>query len=106
MRATVAAFAAKELAPHVAGWYEDGTLPEDLGPKLGALGLLGMHLEGYGCAGMSATAYGVACRELDMPLGPAMELDAMTQALLMTTYDHAEFHAAFNDKRPPEWTGR
>ena len=35
-------------------------------------------------------------RELDMPLGPAMELDAMTQALLMTSDDHAEFHAAFN----------
>jgi enoyl-CoA hydratase/carnithine racemase len=45
-------------------------------------------------------------RELDMPLGSAMELDAMTQALLMTTSDHAEFHAAFNEKRPPEWTGR
>jgi enoyl-CoA hydratase/carnithine racemase len=45
-------------------------------------------------------------RELDMPIGPAMELDAMTQALLMTTADHAEFHAAFNAKRKPEWKGR
>ena len=45
-------------------------------------------------------------RELDMPLGAAMELDAMTQALLMTTQDHAEFHAAYNEKRPPEWKGR
>ena len=45
-------------------------------------------------------------RELDMPIGAAMELDAMTQALLMTTDDHAEFHAAFNDRRPPEWKGR
>lgn len=45
-------------------------------------------------------------RELDMPLGSSMELDAMTQALLMTTHDHSEFHAAFNAKRPPEWTGR
>jgi enoyl-CoA hydratase/carnithine racemase len=45
-------------------------------------------------------------RELDMPIGSAMELDAMTQALLMTTADHAEFHAAFNEKRPPEWSGR
>ena len=44
-------------------------------------------------------------RELDMPLGAAMELDAMTQALLMTTDDHAEFHAAFNDRRPPQWKG-
>lgn len=44
-------------------------------------------------------------RELDMPLAAAMELDAMTQALLMTTHDHAEFHAAFNEKRTPDWTG-
>ncbi|HET6867508.1 MAG TPA: enoyl-CoA hydratase-related protein, partial [Solirubrobacteraceae bacterium] len=44
-------------------------------------------------------------RELDMPIGAAMELDAMTQALLMTTDDHAEFHAAFNERRPPNWTG-
>lgn len=45
-------------------------------------------------------------RELDMPIGPAMELDAMTQALLMTTHDHSEFHAAFNAKRAPQWEGR
>ncbi|MDN5858471.1 MAG: enoyl-CoA hydratase family protein [Pseudonocardia sp.] len=45
-------------------------------------------------------------RELDMPLSAAMELDAMTQALLMTTDDHAEFHAAFNAGRPPAWKGR
>jgi enoyl-CoA hydratase/carnithine racemase len=45
-------------------------------------------------------------RELDMAIGGAMELDAMTQALLMTTDDHAEFHAAFNDRRKPRWTGR
>lgn len=45
-------------------------------------------------------------RELDMSLGSSVELDAMTQALLMTTEDHAEFHAAFNEKRPPEWKGR
>ncbi len=44
-------------------------------------------------------------RELDMPLGAAVELDAMTQALLMTSSDHAEFHAAFNAKRKPQWTG-
>jgi enoyl-CoA hydratase/carnithine racemase len=45
-------------------------------------------------------------RELDMPMSAAMELDAMTQALLMTTRDHAEFHAAFNEKRAPRWEGR
>jgi enoyl-CoA hydratase/carnithine racemase len=45
-------------------------------------------------------------RELDMSFQAALELDAMTQALLMTTADHKEFHAAFNAKRPPVWTGR
>jgi enoyl-CoA hydratase/carnithine racemase len=45
-------------------------------------------------------------REQDMSLASSMELDAMTQALLMTTDDHAEFHKAFNDRRPPNWTGR
>ncbi len=45
-------------------------------------------------------------RELDMSIGAAMELDAMTQALLMTTHDHAEFHAAFNEKRPARWEGK
>jgi enoyl-CoA hydratase/carnithine racemase len=45
-------------------------------------------------------------RELEMSLSAAVELDAMTQALLMTTADHREFHAAFTEKRPPVWTGR
>jgi glutaryl-CoA dehydrogenase len=65
MRDTVRKFAQTELAPYVSEWYEQGHLPDDLGPRLGKLGLLGMHLEGYGCAGTSAVAYGLACRELE-----------------------------------------
>jgi glutaryl-CoA dehydrogenase len=64
IRDAVRDFAATELAPRVSEWYERGWLPPDLGPAFGKLGLLGMHLDGYGCAGTSATAYGVACREL------------------------------------------
>lgn len=45
-------------------------------------------------------------RELDMDLGSSIELEAFTQALLMTTEDHAEFYEAFTGKRPPEWMGR
>ncbi|MGV9501504.1 enoyl-CoA hydratase family protein [Streptomyces sp. NPDC003642] len=44
--------------------------------------------------------------ELDMPLAASVELDASTQALLMTGEDYAEFHAAFTEKRPPKWSGR
>ena len=65
IRDTVRDFAQSELAPHVAEWYDEGTLPDGLGAMFGKLGLLGMHLEGYGCADTSATAYGVACRELE-----------------------------------------
>jgi glutaryl-CoA dehydrogenase len=65
VRDTVRRFAADRILPHVADWFEAGTLPKDLLPEVGKLGLLGMHLQGYGCAGMGAIAYGVACRELE-----------------------------------------
>jgi enoyl-CoA hydratase/carnithine racemase len=45
-------------------------------------------------------------REQDMDLASALELEAMTQALLMTTEDHREFHAAFTQRRDPDWKGR
>ena len=54
------------VRPYVAEWYESGTLPaRDLAKDFGALGLLGMHLTGYGCPGASAVAYGLACLELE-----------------------------------------
>ncbi len=65
VRDTVRQFAADQILPNVADWFEAGTLPKELLPEIGRLGLLGMHLKGYGCAGMGAIAYGVACRELE-----------------------------------------
>ena len=65
VRDTVRAFTAERVMPHIADWFEAGTLPRELAPELGKLGLLGMHLTGYGCAGMGPVAYGVACRELE-----------------------------------------
>ncbi|TNY36584.1 acyl-CoA dehydrogenase family protein [Thermomonospora catenispora] len=66
IRDTVRAVVAEKVLPHVGEWFEQGTFPaRELAPELGKLGLLGMHLQGYGCAGMSAVAYGVACRELE-----------------------------------------
>ncbi|EAQ00889.1 putative acyl-CoA dehydrogenase [Janibacter sp. HTCC2649] len=66
MRDTVRSFLATEVRPHVSGWFESASVPvRELAPRLGELGLLGMHLEGYGCAGTSATAYGLACAELE-----------------------------------------
>ncbi|MEV0538951.1 acyl-CoA dehydrogenase family protein [Nocardia salmonicida] len=66
IRDTVARFGERRLRPHLADWFEEGTFPaREIAPELGKLGLLGMHLEGYGCAGASATAYGLACQELE-----------------------------------------
>ncbi len=54
------------VRPHVSDWFLDGALPvRELTKQFGQLGLLGMHLHGYGCAGASATMYGLACRELE-----------------------------------------
>jgi glutaryl-CoA dehydrogenase len=65
IRDTVRAFGADRVLPHISDWFEAGTLPREIVPELGKLGVLGMHLTGYGCAGVGAVAYGVACRELE-----------------------------------------
>ncbi|HEU5479660.1 MAG TPA: acyl-CoA dehydrogenase family protein [Candidatus Tumulicola sp.] len=65
IRDTTRAFVRANVLPNVAEWFEEGVLPADLGRELGKLGLLGMHLHGFGCAGASAVAYGLACMELE-----------------------------------------
>ena len=66
LRDTVRKFADDRLRPHIRDWFEDGLLPaRDLALEFGALGVLGMHLTGYGCAGASATQYGIACTEIE-----------------------------------------
>jgi len=65
IRDTVRAFTADRVLPHITDWFEAGMLPREIMPELGKLGVLGMHLTGYGCAGAGSIAYGVACRELE-----------------------------------------
>jgi glutaryl-CoA dehydrogenase len=66
LRDSVRRWVGHRVLPDIAQWFEEAELPSrELAKELGDLGLLGMHLEGYGCAGASATAYGVACRELE-----------------------------------------
>ncbi|MFI7676295.1 acyl-CoA dehydrogenase family protein [Actinophytocola sp. NPDC049390] len=66
IRDTVRDFTAERIRPHLAEWFENATIPaRELARELGKLGVLGMHLTGYGCAGTSATAYGLACMELE-----------------------------------------
>ncbi|MBS1693385.1 MAG: acyl-CoA dehydrogenase family protein [Actinobacteria bacterium] len=63
--ATVGRLVDTRLRPQVADWFESATLPRELAREFGNLGLLGMHLDGYGCAGTNAVSYGLACMELE-----------------------------------------
>jgi glutaryl-CoA dehydrogenase len=63
--AAVRKFVDSRLKPNVADWFESGGLPKELAKEFGSLGVMGMHLEGYGCAGTNAVSYGLACMELE-----------------------------------------
>jgi glutaryl-CoA dehydrogenase len=66
LRATVRRFGEQRLRPHIAEWFESADPPaRELMADFGKLGVLGMHLQGYGCGGSTATAYGVVCEELE-----------------------------------------
>ena len=65
LRDTVRRFVSDRVLPDIAEWFEAGTFPKELVKEMAAMGLLGMHLDGYGCAGTSAVAYGLACLELE-----------------------------------------
>ncbi|WP_374223210.1 acyl-CoA dehydrogenase family protein, partial [Streptomyces sp. FH025] len=65
IQATVARFLADRVRPHLPEWFDQAHFARELAPELGALGLLGMHLDGYGCAGTNAVSYGLACLELE-----------------------------------------
>jgi glutaryl-CoA dehydrogenase len=62
---TVRQFVTDRVRPHIAEWFARDVSPKELAPELGKLGLLGMHLTGYGCAGTNAVSYGLACMELE-----------------------------------------
>jgi glutaryl-CoA dehydrogenase len=64
-RDVVRRFADEQLRPHIGEWFDKGHVPRELVPELGKLGLLGMHLHGYGCAGTSSVAYGITCHEME-----------------------------------------
>ncbi len=65
IRDTVREFVGDQVLPNIVEWFEEGILPKELGKEMGALGLFGMHLDGYGCTGTNAVSYGLACTELE-----------------------------------------
>jgi glutaryl-CoA dehydrogenase len=65
IRDLVREWVGERVLPEIEGWFERGEFPKDVAKELGGLGLLGMHLTGYGCLGANAVAYGLACLELE-----------------------------------------
>ncbi|MBH0118932.1 acyl-CoA dehydrogenase family protein [Rhodococcus sp. HM1] len=89
IRDTVRKFGNERIRPHVAQWFEEAKIPaRELAKELGQLGVLGMHLEGYGCAGMSATAYGLACLELEAVDSGIRSLVSVQGSLAMFSIHH------------------
>ncbi len=84
IRDTARRIADQKVRPYVADWFERGTCPaRELAKEFGALGLLGMHLQGYGCAGASAVAYGLTCLELEAADSGVRSLVSVQGALAM-----------------------
>jgi glutaryl-CoA dehydrogenase len=99
IRDTVRAFADQRLRPHIADWFEAGTFPaRELAPELGRIGLFGMHLDGYGCAGMSATTYGLACQELEAVDSGVRSMVSVQGSLAMTA-----IHKFGSEEQKQQW---
>ncbi|MEU6997277.1 acyl-CoA dehydrogenase family protein [Nonomuraea sp. NPDC046570] len=90
IRDAVRDYGTAELLPHVADWFEAGTIPavREVAKGFGALGVFGMHLEGYGCAGTNAVGYGLACRELEAIDSGLRSFVSVQGSLAMTAIHH------------------
>ncbi len=99
IRDTVRRFADERIRPDVADWFESGQLPaRELARELGGLGVLGMHLRGYGCAGTDATSYGLACLELEAADSGIRSLVSVQGSLAMYA-----IHAYGSEEQRARW---
>jgi len=95
-------FVDDQIRPYVADWFEEGTLPaRELALELGKLGMLGMHLEGYGCSGTSAVAYGLAALEIEAGDSGLRSLMSVQGSLAMYA-----IHAFGSEEHRLEWLPR
>jgi glutaryl-CoA dehydrogenase len=102
LRDTVRRFATEQLRPHIAEWFEAGTLPaRDLALEFGKLGVLGMHLQGYDCAGAKASQYALACTEIEAVDSGLRSLVSVQGSLAMYA-----IHAYGSEEQKQEWLPR
>jgi glutaryl-CoA dehydrogenase len=102
LRDTVRKFADDRLRPNIQQWFEDGTLPaRDLAREFGELGVLGMHLEGYGCQGAKASQYGLVCAEIEAIDSGLRSLVSVQGSLAMYA-----IHAYGSEEQKQQWLPR
>ena len=101
VRDEVREFVRERIKPNINEWFERATFPRELVPEFGALGVLGMHLEGYGCAGKSAVEYGLACMELEAGDSGLRTFVSVQGSLAMST-----IHKWGSEEQKQEWLPR
>ncbi|USQ79705.1 acyl-CoA dehydrogenase family protein [Ornithinimicrobium faecis] len=99
LRDTTRNFLTERVRPHLPGWYTDGAAPvRELAQEFGRLGVLGMHLTGYGCAGASPTAYGLVCAEIEAADSGLRSLVSVQGSLSMQA-----IHSFGSEEQKQEW---
>ena len=101
VRERVRDFTDQRIRPGIAGWYDDAVFPLELAPELGELGVLGMHLQGYGCPGRSAVEYGLAAMELEAGDSGIRTFVSVQGSLAMTA-----IHKWGSEDQKQEWLPR
>nr|WP_235500065.1 acyl-CoA dehydrogenase family protein [Arthrobacter sp. Leaf69] len=101
VRERIRDFTEQRIRPGIAAWYDDGVFPLELAPELGELGVLGMHLDGYGCPGRSAVEYGLAAMELEAGDSGIRTFVSVQGSLAMTA-----IHKWGSEEQKQEWLPR
>ena len=101
VRERVRDFTEQRIRPGIAAWYDEGVFPLELAPELGELGVLGMHLQGYGCPGRSAVEYGLAAMELEAGDSGIRTFVSVQGSLAMTA-----IHKWGSEEQKQEWLPR
>ncbi|MBV9454639.1 MAG: acyl-CoA dehydrogenase family protein, partial [Rubrobacter sp.] len=101
VRDEVRAFVREKIKPNIKEWYEKASFPPEIVPEMASLGLLGMHLEGYGCAGKSAVEYGLACMELEAGDSGLRTFVSVQGSLTMSA-----IHKFGSEEQKQEWLPR
>ena len=101
LREKVRDYTTQRIRPNIARWYEDAVFPQEIAPELGELGVLGMHLEGYGCPGRTAVEYGLAAMELEAGDSGIRTFVSVQGSLAMTA-----IHKWGSEEQKEQWLPR